>query len=77
MEGTMTDLTPEDRFRILHHRAADLAADLVRAAEAEPGTFLRDHHTANARKHLAEIADELGFDLAMRIPVDADRVAAE
>jgi hypothetical protein len=65
-------LTTDTSFRCLHYRAHDLLCELVRAAEGQPGTFQRNYHTGLARKRLAEIADALGFDLAMRIPVEAD-----
>lgn len=69
----------ETSFRCLHYRAHDLLCELVRAAEGKPGTFQREYHSGIAGKHLATIADALGFDLVMRIRTDdgADEEADE
>ena len=61
-------------FQCLHYRAHELLVELTRAAVGAPGTFQREYHTGLAGKRLAEIADALGFDLVMRIPVEADAV---
>jgi hypothetical protein len=60
------------KFRTLFHRAHDVAVELIRAAEGDPDTFQRMHHTKNACLRLAELAEGLGYDLTPRIDADED-----